>query len=213
MFLSFYFSILFGPVAADCAATFFYLCKDDQSNQQHQAKRPTLKVSIKPAKSGSKGGKRGQVQHKTGNLQHRHCNTGVFLGTKTTIFFVRYILDMWTKQNKRKQKTTKKTTKKLKKRKTNKWRESIYLYFCTEETHGTKTLLVLCLHANKMSGIMLTVFLSSVQISSSWDSDWEKRRTFFLYIKKVFCFFFSLFFFFSTIHSTHLGSTESLWKR
>lgn len=85
---------------------------------------------------------------------------------------------MWTKRKKKKKR-----------------RESIYLYFCTEETLGTKTLLVLCLHARSESRLYERHVGSSVSV----------RRTF-LYKKG--CFFFSLS---SPQHSTHPGSTESIW--
>lgn len=68
------------------------------------------------------GGGGGANTTKTGNLQqHRYCNTGVFLGTKTTFFL--FFCPLHPRYVNKKKKSKKK------------WRESIYLYFCTEETH------------------------------------------------------------------------------
>lgn len=74
-------------------------------------------VRHQPAPSGSRQGGRGSELSPATPPPRRRPRWGV-LGTTAAIFFlcVRYILDMW------------KTRKK-------KWRERIYLYFCTEETH------------------------------------------------------------------------------
>lgn len=84
------------------------------------------------------------------------------------------------------------------------WRKSIYLYFCTEETHGTKTLLVLCLHANKMSGIVWPSFPAPCRRHPPEMMTERRTGVFFFYIKRCFVLF--------TPHSTRLGSTESIWK-
>jgi len=123
----------------------------------------------------------------TGSRPHRNCNTGVFLGTKTTIFFVRYILHMWTKKEKGK----------------NKWRESIYLYFCTEETHEPRHYWCSVYTQTRCleSCDRLFELHADHTLLRRWPTDEE--GLFFIYIYKR-CLF--------TIHSTCLGSTENIWK-
>lgn len=89
----FFFNNFLGPVAADCAET-FYLCKDDPTTP---SKHPTVKVNTSQQHWDLKG--RGQCSKKQTTLQHRYGITGVFLGTQT--IFVCYILDMWTKKKKK----------------------------------------------------------------------------------------------------------------
>lgn len=66
------------------------------------------------------------------------------------LLIIRYVLDMWKKKKNNGKKRE---------------RESIYLYFCTEERHGPKTLPVLCLHTNnKQRG---EVFISTTMAHTS----------------------------------------------
>lgn len=68
----------------------FYLCKDDQRTNTKQT--PDAQSQHKPATSGWDSGvvSGGTKTTQTGNLQHRNCNTGVFLKTQTTFFCLRH---------------------------------------------------------------------------------------------------------------------------
>lgn len=139
----------------------FYLCKDDQPTP---SKTPDSKSQQKPANQHLTWQKK-----KTG-LQHRNCSTGVFLGIKTTIFFVRYILHMWTKRKKKKKMWEKEME-----------RKHIFILFVQKRHMNQDTTGALFTRKQDV-GNHVTVFLSFRQTLSSSDDGWQKRKIFFLYI-------------------------------
>lgn len=121
----------------------FYLCKDDPAAPSKRADGFLFDTSQHHRDPGREG--RGPSSARA-IPPRRHRPRWRFLGTTAAIFLcVRYILDMW------------KTRKK--------WRENIFILLYRRNT-WTKTLLVLCLHANTMSGVF---FWSLVRIPSSQD--------------------------------------------
>lgn len=89
------FFYLLGPVEVNCAETFVIYAK---TIQQTPDEKSTPASNIEMEGGGAKAAK-------IGKLQHRRCNTGAFLRNwNLFLFFVRYVLDMWTKREKKEEK-------------------------------------------------------------------------------------------------------------
>lgn len=157
-----------------------------QRRSTNTKQTPDGKSQHKPANVHLTGRESGTNWHKLASPAQTLQHWRVFLETKTTIFFPGLLHPTYVNEK-----------KKI-------WRKSIYLYFCTEETHGTKTLLVLCLHANKMSGIVWPSFPAPCRLHPPEMMTERRTGLFFFNIKRCFVLF--------TPHSTRLGSTESIWK-
>lgn len=125
--------------------------------QQHQAKHPTGTVDTS---QHHRDPRREGITNKRPTSSGRCGSTG-FLWTTTAIFLCplhpRYV------KNKKK-----------------KWRERIYLYFCTEETHELRHYWCSVYTQTRCRAS----FWSFMQIPSSRDSDWKQEGGLFL-----FCFF------------------------
>lgn len=139
--------------------------------QKPSSKTPDDK-STPASNIGMEGGGAKRCRDRQTPAQTSH--TGAFLGTETFFVCLFFFCP-------------------IRPRYVNKRRESIYLYFCTEETLGTKTLLVLCLHAG--SGV------ASLRASRGFAAD--RREDIFIQKNKKGVFFLS-----SPQHSTHPGAQK-----
>lgn len=159
-----------------------------QRRSTNTKQTPDGKSQHKPANVHLTGRESGTNRHKlaASPAQTLH-HWRVFLETKTTIFSpwsaTSYICER-------------------KKKKKNMEKKHIFILLYRRDTRNQDTTGALFTRKQDV-GNRVAVFSSSMQTSSSWGDDWAENRIFFN-IKRCFVLF--------TLHSTRLGSTESIWR-